>query len=74
MIQSTVDMLRSMKMTAMASELERQTGDAAYRELSMEERLSLIVNAEWNRRQNNKINRLINAARFEIGRASCRER
>ena len=64
MIQSTVDMLRSMKMTAMASELERQTGDAAYRELSMEERLSLIVNAEWNRRQNNKINRLINAARF----------
>lgn len=64
MIQSTVDMLRSMKMTAMASEVERQTGDAAYRELSMEERLSLIVNAEWNRRQNNKINRLINAARF----------
>ena len=52
------------KMTAMAAELERQTGDASYRELSMEERLSLIVNAEWNRRQNNKINRLSNAAHF----------
>ena len=64
MIQSTVDMLRAMKMTAMAAELERQSGDAAYRELSVEERLSLIVNAEWNRRQNNRINRLSNAAHF----------
>ena len=64
MIQSTVDMLRAMKMTAMAAELERQTGDASYRELNTEERLSLIVNAEWNRRQNNKINRLSNAAHF----------
>lgn len=57
-------MLRTMKMTAMAAELERQAGDAAYRELSTEERFSLIVNAEWNRRQTNRINRLINAAHF----------
>ena len=64
MTQNTVDMLRAMKMTAMAAELERQAGDAAYRELSTEERFSLIVNAEWNRRQTNRINRLINAAHF----------
>ena len=64
MTQNTVDMLRTMKMTAMAAELERQAGDAAYRELSTEERFSLIVNAEWNRRQTNRINRLINAAHF----------
>lgn len=57
-------MLRAMKMTAMAAELERQAGDAAYRELSTEERFSLIVNAEWNRRQTNRINRLINAVHF----------
>lgn len=57
-------MLRAMKMTAMAAELERQAGDAAYRELSTEERFSLIVNAEWNRHQTNRINRLINAAHF----------
>ena len=64
MTQNTVDMLRAMKMTAMAAELERQAGDAAYRELSTEERFSLIVNAEWNRRQTNRINRLINTAHF----------
>lgn len=64
MIQSTLDMLRAMRMPAMAAELERQETDSAYRELSIEERLSIIVNAEWNRRQNNKINRLINSAHF----------
>ena len=64
MTQNTVDMLRAMKMTAMVAELERQAGDAAYRELSTEERFSLIVNAEWNRRQTNRINCLINAAHF----------
>jgi DNA replication protein DnaC len=53
-----------MKMTAMATELERQLSDPAYRELSVEERISLLVTAEWNRRQTNKINRLMNAAHF----------
>ncbi|MFA7628854.1 MAG: ATP-binding protein [Candidatus Dojkabacteria bacterium] len=64
MNQATVDMLRGMKMTAMAIELERQMTDPAYRELSTEERIALMVNAEWNRRQTNKINRLMNAAHF----------
>lgn len=48
----------------MADEFEHQASDVAYRELSLEERLSLIVSAEWNRRQTNKITRLINSARF----------
>ena len=70
MIQSTVDMLRAMKMTAMAAELERQASDVSYRELNTEERISLIVNAEWNRRQSNKITRLINSAHFAQGNAT----
>ena len=36
MNQSTVDMLRGMKMGAMAVELERQLTDPAYRELGFE--------------------------------------
>ena len=70
MIQSTVEMLRSMKMTAMATELERQMTDSAYRELNMEERISLMVLAEWNRRQTNKITHLMNAARFSAPSAT----
>ena len=64
MIQSTVEMLRTMKMPAMAAELERQNEDPAYREMSLEERISLIVHAEWNKRQTNKITRLNHAAHF----------
>ncbi len=64
MISSTIEMLRMMKMPAMAAELEHQMEDHAYREMSLEERISLIVHAEWNKRQTNKINRLSNAAHF----------
>ena len=66
MISSTIEMLRMMKMPAMAAELEHQMEDHAYREMSLEERISLIVHAEWNKRQTNKINRLSNAAHFQI--------
>lgn len=64
MMQSTIEMLRVMKMPAMAAELEHQMEDPAYREMSLEDRISLIVHAEWNKRQTNKINRLKNAAHF----------
>ena len=62
--QTTIDMLRGMKMSAMATELEKQLGDPAFRELGFEDRLCLLVNAEWNRRQSNKVERLIRTARF----------
>ena len=70
MNQSTVDMLRGMKMGAMAVELEHQLTDPAYRELGFEERLGLLVNAEWNRRESNRMNRLIRSARFATSDAS----
>ena len=68
--QSTVDMLRGMKMGAMAGELERQLTDPAYRELGFEERLGLLVTAEWNRRESNRMNRFIRAAHFALSDAS----
>lgn len=68
--QSTVDMLRVMKMGAMAGELERQLTDSAYRELGFEERLGLLVTAEWNRRESNRMNRFIRAAHFAVSSAS----
>lgn len=57
-------------MTAMAIEMERQMTDPAYRALSAEERIALMVTAEWNRRQTNKINRLMNAAHFSVPSAT----
>ena len=54
--QTTIDMLRGMKMSAMAAELEKQMGDPAFRELGFEDRLGLLVNAQ-NRYRGRRRNR-----------------
>lgn len=71
--QATVDMLKGMKMSAMAAELERQVTDPAFRNLGFEERLNLLVTAEWNRRQSNKVNRLVRNAHFSAPHAAVEE-
>lgn len=68
---STIDRLRTMKMNAFASELERQlTDNASYSQLGFEERLGLLVDCEWNRRQSNKLNRYIKNAHFSASGAA----
>ncbi len=63
--ESTLELLKSMKLSAMASELQHQMEDpATYTTLGFEDRLSLLVNAEWNRRQANKLARYIKSAAF----------
>ena len=67
MTQSTIDTLKTMRFSAMASELERQLNDpASYAQLGFEERLSLLVDAEWCKRQQNKLARIIRRARFAV--------
>ena len=60
MNNSTIEALKAMRFSAMAAEFERQLGDpAAYSQLGFEERFALMVDAEWNRRQQNKMKKLI---------------
>ncbi len=48
---ATLELLRSMKLSAMASELKKQLEDpGAYGNLGFEERMALLVDAEWVRR------------------------
>ena len=68
--QATMDMLTSMKMTAMAAEFANQLKDPTFNELGFKERLGLLVSAEWNRRQSNKLNRFIRNARFAVPSAT----
>ncbi len=71
MINNTIECLRAMKMNSMAAELERQLADAdSYKILGFEDRLSLVVDAEWNRRQNNKFVRYIRNAHFSDANAT----
>ena len=63
--EQTIDILRKMKLNAMANELMNQMNDSnTYNSLGFEERMGLLVDAEWNRRQSNKLNRYIKTAAF----------
>ena len=64
---STVEHLRTMRFSGMADELETQLQDPkTYISLSFEDRIGLIVEAEWNRRQKNKLVKLIKEASFSL--------
>ena len=65
--QSTIELLKEMRFSAMASELERQLADEeSYREMSFEDRLAMLVDAEWNRRQSNKYTRCLHNANLQF--------
>ena len=69
--QSTLELLKAMKLTAMANELQHQTEDpATYVALGFEDRLSLLTDAEWDRRQANKLVRYIKNTTFSTPSAS----
>lgn len=70
---NTISKLREMKMGVMASAFSDQLGNNAMRELSFEERVGLMVDAEWTSRQNNRLTRLVRNAGFSIPEASLED-
>jgi DNA replication protein DnaC len=69
---NTVSKLREMKMGVMATAFNRQLADKSVSELSFEERVGLMVDAEWTARKNNRLKRLIKSAGFSMPEA-CME-
>ena len=70
MNQSTIDKLIEMRLTSMADALRLQFTDNAMTELSFEDRFSIIVDAEYNSRKHNRLNRLIKNAQLDQPNAS----
>ena len=67
---STFEKLKTLNCSAMADEFQNQLNDSRlYNSLGFEERLGLLVDAEWNRRQANKLKNLIKRASFSISSA-----
>jgi len=66
---NTASKLRDMKMGVMATAFQRQLEDKAIAELTFEERVGLMVDAEWTSRQNNRMTRLIRSAGFSMPEA-----
>jgi DNA replication protein DnaC len=63
----TLQTLRSLKLTGMADGLEQQISQpSTHEELGFEERLALLVDRESMHRQNNKISRLLKAAKLKL--------
>lgn len=72
--QSTIDTLKQMRFSAMVKELESQLSDPdTYSSLGFEERIALLVDAEWNRRQANKLAKCIRDAGFSTPNACMEE-
>ena len=68
---STVEQLREMRFSAMANEFDAQLKAlATYAQIPFEDRFGLLVNAEWNRRQANKLARRIRDAHLDIPSAT----
>ena len=68
---STIEQLRAMKFSAMAVAFEQQLRDPkSFSQLGFEERFGIMVDAEWNRRQDNKLLRCIRDARLDIPSAN----
>ena len=65
--QQTLQQLRALKLSGMAEGLEQQQSQpATHEELGFEERLGLLVDRETTYRHNNKITRLLKAAKLKL--------
>jgi DNA replication protein DnaC len=64
--ESTVNKLYEMKLSAMAQKYKEQLTDNTLANLSFEDRVSIIVDAEWATRKSNRLTKLIKNADFAI--------
>ena len=64
---STIEQLKAMKFSAMAKAFQEQMNDPkTFSALGFEERFGLMVDAEWNKRQDNKRLRYVRDANLDI--------
>lgn len=65
-IESTITKLNEMRLSAIAETYYDQMNDPQYRELSFEDRFNLLIDSEYIRRKNNKLDRLIRTANLRM--------
>lgn len=73
MINQTLEKLTGMRMSEMAQEYRRQMELPGMMDLPFEERLSLLVEAEWSTRMNKKLARLLRSANLRAPSACLEE-
>ncbi len=71
--QPTINKLREMHLSAMAETFNAQLMDASFKALQFEERFGILVDAEWARRKNSKLQRIIRKANLKFNQASIED-
>ncbi|WP_144462995.1 IS21-like element helper ATPase IstB [Siminovitchia fortis] len=71
--ETTLTKLTEMRMSAMAETFQEQLRNPEYQEMTFEDRFGLLVDMEWSRRQNNKLERLIKSAQLSNNQASIED-
>lgn len=66
LMQPAIEKLHSMKLFGMADAIRRQTEDPEIGRLSFEERFSLLVDQQWDWKQNKALGRRLKNARFKL--------
>lgn len=61
----TLNKLKHMKLTGMIESLQQQENEIGYQEMGFNERLGLLVDWEFIKRQHNRLQRLTNLAKFQ---------
>lgn len=70
--QPTLEQLAELRLNALARAWQQQQEDPTISELGFDERLALLVDAEWTDRQNKRLTRLLREAKLRISGA-CME-
>jgi len=65
-IESTITKLNEMRLSAIAEMYYNQMNDSQYQELSFEDRFNLLIDSEYIRRKNNKLDRHIRNANLRM--------
>jgi DNA replication protein DnaC len=60
----TIEKLKSMRLNAMASQYQHHLQNNLYNDITPDEYITILVDHEWEQRQNNKFHRLIKQAGF----------
>ncbi len=64
LIEQTLEKMNAMKLSGMADALRQQRGSPEHTKLSFDERLGLLVDAEWTQREQRKLTKRLRAAKL----------
>jgi len=64
LIEQTVDKMNAMKLSGMAEALKQLLGSSGHAELSFDERLGLLIDAEWIAREQRKLTKRLRSAKL----------